>query len=88
MLAMVFACGAAEAANFRKPFQPNPPPKPMQPNGPAVLPKLIVPERALPGANCKPACSTQCARISCSGLPMSQCLSARQSCRVTCRSRC
>lgn len=88
LLAMALTSGLANGAEFRKPFQPNPPPGPMQPNGPAVLPKLIVPQRALPGVNCRPACSTQCARVSCSGLTTSQCRSARQSCRVVCNSRC
>jgi hypothetical protein len=80
---------ASAAGAMRKPFQPNPPPGPMQPNGPAVLPnRIIVPNRAPQGPNCRPVCFTQCANVECGGLNPSQCLRARQNCRVNCVSQC
>jgi hypothetical protein len=88
-VAGLFALDAVAAGAVRKPFHPNPPPGPMQPNGPAVLPnRIIVPNRAPQGPNCRPVCFTQCARIECSGLNPSQCLRARQNCRVNCVSQC
>jgi hypothetical protein len=79
------AGGAVVHAAGSKPrtFQPNPPPPPMQSQG-----TIIVPGRAPPGPNCRYTCATQCENVGCSGLNVSQCLRARQACRVTCTSRC
>jgi hypothetical protein len=80
---------ASAAGAVRRPFQPNPPPGPMQPSPPYVAPnRIIVPGRTLPGPNCRPICFTQCARTECGGLNQSQCLRARQNCRVNCVSQC
>jgi hypothetical protein len=91
LLGMVglFGLDVLAAGAVRKPFQPNPPPGPMQPSAPYVVPnRVIVPGRAPQGTNCRPVCFTQCARVECGGLNPSQCLRARQNCRVNCVSQC
>ena len=62
-------------------------PGPRLPSAPGeISPGVARP--ATTGAGCISRCGSQCQSVSCSGLTASQCTSARQRCRLSCRSQC
>jgi len=74
------------------------PPTRVVPKGGPLVPYTSPTYRRLPGSpytrpgiagpNCRSGCGSRCQLVSCSGLNTSQCLSVRQRCRMSCRSRC
>ena len=71
----------------RQPFAPAPrvAPGPRVPGG-GANPNLVRPQ--VQGRDCYARCGSQCQAMSCGGLDVSQCNSARQKCRMNCRSSC
>ena len=61
-------------------------PKRIPPGGIGIGPTIVRPGTA--GPNCRASCGSRCQMVSCSGLNVSQCASARQRCRAACSSRC
>lgn len=64
-----------------------PKPPPMTMPRPMPSPSITTP-RAVYGPDCRSTCAMQCQRIACGGLNVSQCLSVRQRCRLSCNSSC
>lgn len=72
----------------RLPTRPSPLPAPKRiaPGGIGIGPTIVRPGTT--GPNCRASCGSRCQMVSCDGLNVSQCVSARQRCRMTCTSRC
>lgn len=96
------AWSAARAEPIVPGIRPNPRPIPtprITPRAPPAIiqrqapgprfgpnPGIVRPNMA--GPNCRSSCGSRCQMVSCSGLNVSQCASARQRCRVSCSTHC
>lgn len=96
------AAGPDRKPNINAVPTPRTIPPPRLPPTPRVLPRKVEPTvpnaRFGPGPgvmrpniyspNCRSNCGSRCQMISCADLNVSQCLSERQRCRISCSSRC